>query len=587
MFWRTPFVGSDDDDDDDDDKKSFSDRPAVEVTRYLSQFAHNFVFGSSPSPSSEKRRIIVYLVCPNDEDGSQLLKTQVNHIAQLWNDAGRVRCDIEPICVLMRTSDFDQKVLCLPPCADVGEEEEAAAPDNTLKSSPSRKTATAKKDDAPSTGKDQAEGEKAAETNHLSPHMLATVRGAGLLHGYPALVIDCNPSAIQCVCTDERGAIIGGTTGSGLSVKMKEMFSSEARTFDQESLEEGEMNARSHRLIRPVEASEDQIKKAIDSSLGDKKKEVSENARSLVSFWIFRLNQAASKGSPMTRLSTEGAAALGRLERIASTLDKFYGEFSDSDDGDGGNGHRSGMTRRTPVFRSLYDLNNDRKNIVLSGVDSELIEDLINTHRKTPAIATAVQFNAIEQNIGGEDGLLRFPWDDSLAATCWNGDEDEDEDVNYSARRAVHTILKNEFALPHFGVAASVMAHYIEGRYLINIIGTRVAKIFTVPNNSGAKEPKRNIYRGRIAKIEQEGVDKEEYFFILYDDGDSEHVTKNDLLKMISLYTDVGEHGTIEDMMKAAEMKRSCEHPGGDEGQPSAKRQRKKRQMPGYITHFD
>ena len=588
MFWRTPFVGSNDDDDEDE---VVPDRPAVEVTRYLSQFAYHFVFGAEskqPSPSnSAKRRVIIYLVSPNDEDGSQLLKTQVDRIMQLWKDTSRCRPDIKPMCVLMKSSDFDQGVLCLPPCTDVEEAEEEISGN---KSSPSGKTA-AKNEDcvarATSGSRDQTkQDEKATETNYLSPQLLATVRGAGLLHGYPALVIDCSPTVTQCICTDERGAIIGDTTGSGLSVKLKELISSEAKASGMESPQEEKIIVRHDQFIRPIDASAEQIKRAIDNTLGDMKKEVIGNARSVVSFWIFRLNQAASKGSQMKRLSEEGAAALDRLERIASALDKFYGEYTDSEESDGGNGIRGGLTRRTPVFRSLYDLNNTKKNVVLSGVDSELIGDLVNSHRKTPATTLAIQFNALEQDIGGEDGFLRFPWDDSPAATCWDGDEDDqDEDVTYSARRAVHPILKNEHALPHFGVAASVMAHYIEGRYLINIIGTRVAKIFTDPNST-AKTPKRNIYRGRIAKVEQEGVGKEEYFFIKYDDGDCEHVSKQDLLKMIRLYADVGEHGTIEDM-EAAEKKRSSKHADANAEQPSAKRQRKKRQMPGYITHFD
>ena len=586
MFWRTPFVGSCD-----GNYTVLPDSPSVEVTRYLSQFAHNFVFGAeaaanSSSKPSAKRRVIIYLVSPNDEDGSQLLKTQVDRIMRLWKDAGQARPDIEPMCVLMKTSDFDQSVLCLPPCTDVEEAEEEISGN---KLSPSGKTVTKNKDGVPrASSKDQAEqDEKVTETNYLSPQLLATVRGAGLLHGYPALVIDCSPTVIQCICTDERGAIIGETTGSGLSVKLKELISSEAKASETESPQEEEI-IRHDQFIRPVDASAEQIKRAIGNALGDKKKEVIENARSVVSFWIYRLNQAASKGLHKKRLSEEGAAALSRLERIASALDKFYGEYTDSEESDGGNGIRCGLKKRTPVFRSLYDLNNTKKNIVLSGVDSELIGDLVNTHRKTPAATPAVQFSALEQDIGGEDGFLRFPWDDSPAATCWVGDEDEDEDVTYSARRSVHPILKNEHALPHFGVAASVMAHYIEGRYLINIIGTRVAKIFTDPNST-AKAPKRNIYRGRIAKVEQEGKDKEEYFFIGYDDGDSEHVSKQDLLRMIRLYADVGEHGTIEDM-EAAEKKRSTSKQVDvlvDNEQPSAKRQRKKRQMPGYITHFD
>ena len=524
MFWRTPFVGSNDED---------------EVTRYLSQFAHNFVFGaeaaanssSKPRPSSSaERRVIIFLVSPNDENESQVFKTQVDRIMQLWKDTGRCRPDIKPMCVLMKSSDFDQSVLCLPPCTDVEEAEEEMSGN---KSSPSGKTATKNKDCVPrASNRDQTkQDEKAIETNYLSPQLLATVRGAGLLHGYPALVIDCSPTVIQCICTDERGEIIGDTIGSGLSVKLKDLISSEAKASGMESLQEKEIIVGHDQFIRAVDASAEQIKRAIDNTLGDMKKEVIENARSLVSFWIYRLNQAASKGSQMKRLSEEGAAALDRLERIASALDKFYGEYTDSEESDGGSGVRGGLTRRTPVFRSLYDLNNAKKNIVLSGVDSELIGDLVNTHRKTPATTPAVQFNALEQDIGGEDGFLRFPWNDSPAATCWDGDEDEDEDVTYSARRAVHPILK-KFALPHFGVAASVMAHYIEGRYLINIIGTRVAKIFTDPNST-AKTPKRNIYRGRIAKVEQEGKDKEEYFFIMYDDGDSEHVSKQDLLRMI------------------------------------------------------
>ena len=578
MFWKTPFVG------DDGDDKGSSEKPAVEVTRYLSQFAQNFVFGSSTESSVTKRRVIVYLVSPNDEGDHEVLTTQVNRIIQLWNDASKTRRDIKASCILMKASDFDHSVLCLPPYTDIGEEGEKDEEDkkkSATEPSPSAKVETKNNDDSSSPGKDH---DKGGEANHLSPDVLAAVRGAGLLHGYPALVIDCKPKAIQCVCTDVRGTIIGNTFGSGLGVKLNEILSTKAKDSEEECSLEQEMNAHHRRFIRPVDASTEQIKKAVDNTLGDKKEEVIENARRVVSFWIFRLNQSASQGAPTTRLSEEGAAALGRLERIAAALDKFYGEYSDSEES--GNGNRGNLTRQTPIFRSLYDLYNGKKDIVLSGIDSELIGDLINSHRKNPAVTPAVQFNALEQDISGEDGLLHFPWNDSPAAACWDGEENDEADVNYSARRAVHAIQKNDSTihLPHFGVAASVMAHYINRRYLINIIGTRVAKIFTT--GAGAKTLKRNIYRGRISKVEQEGIDKEEYFFIMYDDGDSEHVNKNELLKMISLYAVVGEHGSIDDI-EAAERKRSGMNGDGDNDQPDAKRQRKKTQMPGFITHFD
>lgn len=55
---------------------------------------------------------------------------------------------------------------------------------------------------------------------------------------------------------------------------------------------------------------------------------------------------------------------------------------------------------------------------------------------------------------------------------------------------------------------------------------------------------------------------------------------------MISLYAVVGEHGSIDDI-EAAERKRSGMNGDGDNDQPDAKRQRKKTQMPGFITHFD
>ena len=580
MFWRTPFVG------DGEDKGSpDAEKPAVEVTRYLSQFAQNFVFGSSTeSSATSKRRVIVYLVSPNDEGDDEVLSTQVNRIIKLWDDAGRARRDVKASCVLMKASDFDHSVLCTPPYTDIGEEGEKDEEDkkkSATEPSPSGKVETKNNDDSSSPSKDH---DKGGEANHLSPDVLAAVRGAGLLHGYPALVIDCKPKVIQCVCTDVRGTIIGNTFGSGLGVKLNEILSTKAKDSEEECSPEQEMNAHHRRFIRPVDASNEQIKKAVDNTLGDKKEEVVENARRVVSFWIYRLNQSASKGAPTTRLSEEGAAALCRLERVASALDKFYGEYSDSEES--GNGNSGNLTRQTPIFRSLYDLNNGKKDIVLSGIDSELIGDLINTHRKNPAITPAVQFNALEQDISGEDGFLHFPWDNSPAAACWDGEKDDEADVNYSARRAVHAIQKNDTCihLPHFGVAASVMAHYINRRYLINIIGTRVAKIFTT--GAGGKTLKRNIYRGRISKVEQEGIDQEEYFFIMYDDGDSEHVSKNELLKMISLYAIVGEHGSIDDM-EAAERKRSGMNGDGDNDQPDAKRQRKKTQMPGFITHFD
>ena len=513
-----------------------------------------------------------------------MLSTQVNRIIKLWDDAGRARRDVKASCVLMKASDFDHSVLCTPPYTDIGEEGEKDEEDkkkSATEPSPSGKVETKNNDDSSSPSKDH---DKGGEANHLSPDVLAAVRGAGLLHGYPALVIDCKPKVIQCVCTDVRGTIIGNTFGSGLGVKLNEILSTKAKDSEEECSPEQEMNAHHRRFIRPVDASNEQIKKAVDNTLGDKKEEVVENARRVVSFWIYRLNQSASKGAPTTRLSEEGAAALCRLERVASALDKFYGEYSDSEES--GNGNSGNLTRQTPIFRSLYDLNNGKKDIVLSGIDSELIGDLINTHRKNPAITPAVQFNALEQDISGEDGFLHFPWDNSPAAACWDGEKDDEADVNYSARRAVHAIQKNDTCihLPHFGVAASVMAHYINRRYLINIIGTRVAKIFTT--GAGGKTLKRNIYRGRISKVEQEGIDQEEYFFIMYDDGDSEHVSKNELLKMISLYAIVGEHGSIDDM-EAAERKRSGMNGDGDNDQPDAKRQRKKTQMPGFITHFD
>ena len=505
MFWRTAFV--------EEPSKTCTLATAhaqrdssLDIVRYLSQFAFDFVFGTNSRPDP-KRRVVIYIVSPDRDD----LSAQVDLIKQMWDEASIGGA--EPICVVLDKQDFDERVLCHPP--RMSEADEALVGDSSIHAK----------------GTVQSDADKEDDKIAASAEQIALLRGAGLLYGYPSLVFNCSPLSIDCICCDERGKVIGLGGGFGLSPKLRELLPLAKMDSDEVSEE------RFPHLqgIPPIDATFVETRQEVRAALGDKADEVLDNARTFVAYWIYSLNLASRDKDTAEARRAADDAALHRLELIVAAMENNASERDDDQEGI--------KTQRTPVFGALYQRRNNKRSVVISGGDFDLLSDMIDTNKGSNNAAIA--FNTLSQHIiSSEDGALRFPWNDSSAASCRY--QEMDEDVSYCSRRQTCPIQKN-LHLAHYGVAASVMGHYITGRFSNTIIGRRVAKRFINPaaaKEGGAKTHVGEIYRGYLAKVEEKGG--EDWYYIRYDDGDTEHVARPELIEMIGLYTRVGEEGNEE-----------------------------------------
>lgn len=559
MFWRTAFV--------EEPRKSSARASAhdLQIARYLSQFAFDAVFGTNSRPA-EKRRVVIYIVSPDRDD----LLAQIDLIRQIWNEASVA--GIEPICVVLEKEDFDERVLCHPPRIEALADNGRAKVEETAKSDAGKK------------------GEVAAPAE-----LIATLRGAGLLYGYPSLVFNCKPSSMDCICCDESGKVIGLAGGCGLSPKLEELSSLNDST---ETSEE-----RVHHHISPFDATFVETRQEVKLELGGKADEILDNARAVVSYWTYVLNLKAEDRATADARRAADDAALQRLEWIVAAIDN---KASESEGGRGGI-----KAQRTPVFGALYQRYNKKRSVVISGADSDLVSNILDTNKASNN--AAITFNALTQDIvSGEDGALHFPWNDSPAASCWY--EEMEEAVSYTSSRQICPIQKN-LHLAHFGVAASVMGHYITSRFSNEIVGRRVAKRFINPdaaNHGGEKTQLGEIYRGYLASVENK--DGEDWYYIRYDDGDTEHVARSELIQMIGLYDKVGECGNDKDVpdtktetIRAAKKRvvshlstsggndHNCDEcdsrqsPVADGNEPISGRRQRRRQMPlcrDGVYHF-
>mmetsp|Transcript_37718 Transcript_37718/g.82658 ORF Transcript_37718/g.82658 Transcript_37718/m.82658 type:complete len:670 (+) Transcript_37718:169-2178(+) len=507
MFWRTAFV-------EEPSKSSTLAKPharrhsSLEIVRYLSQFAFDFVFGTN-SRQEQKRRVIIYIVSPDHDD----LSAQVDLIKQIWDEASIG--GVEPICVVLDKEDFDERILCHPP--RMSEADEALVGNSSIHTS--------------TKGTVQSDADKQDNKIAASAEQIALLRGAGFLYGYPSLVFNCSPLSIDCICCDERGEVTGLGGGFGLSPKLRELLPLSRMDSDEVSEE-----SFPHLLVGPpIDATFVETRQEVRAVLGDKVDEVLDNARTFVAYWIYSLNlESRDKDTAEARRAADNAA-LHRLELIVAAMENNASESDDDQE--------PIKTQRTPVFGALYQRRNSKRSVVISGGDLDLLSDILDTNKVSNNAAIA--FNALSQHIiSSEDGALRFPWNDSSAASCRY--KEMDEDVSYSSRRQICPIQKN-LHLAHYGVAASVMGHYITGRFSNTVIGRRVAKRFINPaaeKEGGAKAQVGEIYRGYLAKVEEKGG--EDWYYIRYDDGDTEHVARPELIEMIGLYTRVGEDGNEE-----------------------------------------
>ena len=495
MFWRTVFV---------EEPSRSSARPLahdLEITRYLSQFAFDFVFGRN-SREGEKLHVVIYIVSPDRED----LLAQVDLIRQIWDEASIV--GVKPVCVVLEKQDFDERVLCHPPRMLVGKE--------ALASNGSEQV----------TKTTQSDSDKKGEVA-VSVEQIASLRGAGLLYGYPSFVFNCNPSSLNGICSDEKGKIIGSAGGCGLSPKLEELL-----TLSDCTEESGEF---CHRITR-FDANFVETGQEVELALGEKAGEILDNARAFVSYWTYVLNvEAEDRSTKETRRAADDAS-LQRMEWIVAAMDNMASGNDDDQEGI--------ELQKTPMFDALYQRRNKKRSVVISGVDSDLLSSILDTNKASSN--AAITFNALTQKISGEDGALHFPWNDSPAASCWY--EEMETEVSYSSPRQVCPIQKN-LHLAHFGVTASVMGHYITARISTEIIGRRVAKRFINPEaakQGGAETQLGEIYRGYLAKVEEKGG--EDWYYIRYDDGDTEHVARPELIQMIDRYDRVGEDGKEENV---------------------------------------
>ena len=511
-IWRTPYVGGE---------------ACPDLIRYLSQAAWDAVRGMGGGS------VVVYIVPPpQPPDGDchsarWTSKDQIERIRNLWRTASASSDGtFGASCAVLRRDHFDERTVCRPPRSlnpwGGGDGEE----DN---------------------GK--AEGSRGGEVpiRLASVAQLAALRGAGLLHGYPAFVLDCQPGSISGICTDETGRVLGAAGGEGPGPSLgggahenpaaaADLPVAPSNGGDARDKAHEEENETGNPFQRPqFEAAPDETRNMVWAEMGARKREVlTKNITSFVTKWTYLLNlkEALEEDDASVELEkTINAHALRRLERIANNL---YG-------------------REAPIFHSLYERQNESRSVVVSGIDADLAVHIVGSRgSRGKGSASSLALNNAWRL---EDKDVHFPFDDSPSLTFMQLADFTGEARLSAMTWTERSPLITSRHLVHYGVSACIMAHFITRQFRDCLIGKRIAKRFFV-RKAGHRSKKPNgcedeelgdVFRGSIADIHFPAMDDTEigldYWYIVYDDGDSEHVAQDELIAMLELYSTVGEEG--------------------------------------------
>ena len=522
MFWRTPIL----------ELSAFQrqksefkvsrdmDRPgggtgaALEspclLTTHLSQSAHDFVFlgkihlesdqEESISPPYAKRKILIYTVAPNE------MVEQISLIKRMWSEAAKENkrqmkakgtLDFEAVVIDMEASLFDERHICFP-------------------DSNNRSTCDP--------------GEYFCD---VPVDQLAAVRGAGLLLGYPAFVFDCNPSSVNLICADINGSILAHSKSSGLDTKLKVTCEKKESGTDLFARVEDRL----HKLLQTV-VKHGKDNGELDSLVWDVVQEMCGNGQKVVTMWLHH-----------TEIDKE---SVGEVEFVSRAEQKKKCQLKLP-------------SFSSPLFTALYERNNKKRTVLITGAYSDMfMEHLCPNKDLYSSKKGSVEATTLCEKEGNDTLFMAFPWNNSSEVKFL--DSEHKFQFMRKPRPQWCPIQTNDYII-NIGIAASIAGrimsariHY-EGKLHADdekkrIIGKRVAKHFIVRNiphkkKKGSKKRRRSgdcisrssegdgenhIFLGHIVSISKKenevGSSKkvgEDWFLIKYDDGDSEHVSREEL----------------------------------------------------------
>lgn len=149
--------------------------------------------------------------------------------------------------------------------------------------------------------------------------------------------------------------------------------------------------------------------------------------------------------------------------------------------------------------------------------------------KQTP-LGTKYNEDRIVTCTGGDGDILC-----ELLQPCHGGviEAASGNNLNYQVRSNKHLI--------HYGISVILNMHILARRERANFgksgeshVGKRVAKVFDVESDDGD-----NVFRGSVTEENED--DNKKYYRVVYDDGDEEDVTAENLFDMLKLYKQHGE----------------------------------------------
>ena len=469
----------------------------LSLSRFLEPIAHKFVFGDdntnlitiAKKRHNQKRPIKVYMVAPNSAI------QQIELVKKLWNNVS------SKVQVLEINHYFPQKSI--------------------------------------------------REGIRLRRDIAAVLSGASKLYGYPTLVIDMGRHMMTYAASNSKGVIYGQGSGLGVEAKLRAWKSYSCHPLDTSTLPNtNEFFEKASKLICSKNICKSQyLDDPIESVICDIVNEIKAKALHVIHEWLEWMDNQIEEISDLSLNSSRSVVLTGEDAKFLMSLiqsesqsnfDLKCQEYIFT------NGVTSALLNSKSGEIDKINTPTINPNPIVEDVNEVIehprhIEETLE-HKSVKGIKKQKTKPTLKKRSKGFKSFFEYRTKSKTKNIAQpriveveDNMESIEREVNKSDKVDLHedNVVSREFEVSSDWISSWMQTKLSKDQSLQNLLGTRVAKSFY-----SGKGYKSKIYYGTVSGFQPSfvGIDGHVsdktpplHFLIQYDDGDSEHVTRNEL----------------------------------------------------------
>jgi len=486
------------------------------LSRYLSKCAHEFLFSKAEKEDKNIKirkktdTVLVYVVCPDH------LYNEAELVEKLWKD-----------------------VFTSSPCPH--RKRNGYRPTKHAIVQHLKPNHFSKENTIAFTTVESKNGDEAPD--QVDVVLLASLRGAGFLYGYPSCVFYGNSISASFVCTNSDATVVGYGGGLGIGPSIVIRNDNTLNSNVKEGLEYE--NSSTHL---------DLISDYFDSNLHQLFLQQIEHKIHLAIAYAtssrnpdrhpFKTNNPMTENNIKQVFSEFGSNGRTVILNWIKLAGMFHAPTRVKDldvcEGKKDNLGKLNLSKLAHAFRLKE---NKKFCMVTTGSDYDIISFLLcNITNLTDRSANMSNENFValdDLQLNTAASNVSFPWKNGCCSH-WEKTYDSKEFTNLKKELTAKKILVHQHKfLIHYGISAFIMVGILrkaeknkKAKDSEKYMGKRIAKYFYSPDGV-------DLYYGSVEKVDIKH-DGFEWFHIKYDDGDSEHMRENELHSCLELYEKFG-----------------------------------------------